>query len=257
MSDHSQIQRMMKTYAEYRGYGDYQWNSALPAYEGGVWSFWAARPGEKPKRYTVTYKELQDVYVRRGMSENPTSEKIEWRPSGGGSGFLGTGPSGQHYLVRRAGDGYWNLHVSGHAYGPFYGPSKAKANAEHMERMMENPAALTWALLGLGAVGLGVGAYFVVKAVQKPAVAAQTMPGMLPAATTTPGTTPANAGGGFNLFDPSTWFGSSAAGQQASQQVQQAAQPYITQGNDALNNLTGGLTDPNTGDNVDTSGLEF
>lgn len=55
---------------------------------------------------------------------------IQWVPSGGGTGWMGPGPSGEVYLLRRAGGDRWNLHVNGRIYGPFDSLDEAKAEAE-------------------------------------------------------------------------------------------------------------------------------
>lgn len=53
------VQRAAKAYVERKGLGAYVYNSALPtAIEGGVWSLYAQRPGERAKRYEIPRAEL-------------------------------------------------------------------------------------------------------------------------------------------------------------------------------------------------------
>jgi hypothetical protein len=69
--------------------------------------------------------------------------RIRWEPSGGGTGWRGTGATGRTYLLRRAGSlpgdkrhsiQQWNLHIEGKQYGPFTSLDGAKNEAEHRER---------------------------------------------------------------------------------------------------------------------------
>lgn len=71
---------------------------------------------------------------RRRTRETPRTS-IDWKPSGGGTGWSGKGPSGQAYLLRKAGDEKWNLHIDGQRHGPYAHLDWAKAEAERNERM--------------------------------------------------------------------------------------------------------------------------
>ncbi len=74
----------------------------------------------------------------RGPSRAVSESSIRWEPSGGGTGWRGTGPSGQTYLLRRAGGDKWNLHIGGAKHGPYAHLDWAKAEAERNERMGRN-----------------------------------------------------------------------------------------------------------------------
>jgi hypothetical protein len=63
-----------------------------------------------------------------------TNATVRWEPSGGGTGWRGTGSTGQTYLLRRAGGRSWRLWIAGTAYGPFASLEAAKADAERRER---------------------------------------------------------------------------------------------------------------------------
>ena len=87
------------------------------------------------------------VHEMRPSGVGEVAAAIHWEPSGGGTGWRGTGPSGRTYLLRRAGGGKWNLHIDGRQSGPFAHLDWAKAEAERHERAGTNGGVdpYTWA----------------------------------------------------------------------------------------------------------------
>lgn len=104
----------------------------------------AKRPAQTPP------EQMPLPHVRGGprqrTRETPRSS-IEWKPSGGSTGFAGRGASGQTYLLRKTGDEKWNLHIDGQRHGPYAHLDWAKAEAERNERMRRSggqAAPQTW-----------------------------------------------------------------------------------------------------------------
>jgi hypothetical protein len=94
----------------------------------GAWEGWINHNG----RY-VSFHRVSEQPFATGEASEAVNEPIRWEPSGGGTGFRGTGKSGETYLLRRAGGGRWNLHIKGKQYGPYSSLDVAKNEASHMK----------------------------------------------------------------------------------------------------------------------------